>query len=126
MDVTTGSVGQTRRSQLRGHITATAAAAIACTAALLAAPAQASGHVRFATPVALPGGAAHTEPSLVVDSAGRAFVSAIPGLETNTTGGELGSPIWRSTDYAHWTKLRTASVGPQGSPFGGGDSALAL
>jgi hypothetical protein len=81
---------------------------------------------RFGAPVPLPGGAAHTEPSLVVDSAGRAFISAIPGIGSNTTSGEMGSPIWRSTDYQHWQKLKTTSVGPAGSPLGGGDSALGL
>src|SRR4051812_42358181 len=105
---------------------AIAAAAVIGIGALVAAPAHASGHVRFSKPIQLPGGTAYTEPSLVVDSAGRAFVSAIPGIVTNTTGGDLGSPVWRSRDYVHWTKLRTSSAGPAGSPLGGGDSALTL
>lgn len=107
----------------RSLSTAGVAAMLAAAATL--APAATAGPPKFQLHV-LPGGAGHTEPSIVVDAQGRAFVSAIAGVTPNTTNGELGTPIWRSSDYVHWTKLHTASAGPLGSPLGGGDSALVL
>lgn len=82
---------------------------------------------------ALPNSDSHTEPSMVVDSAGRIFVSAIFGFPgyiggNPATGGiQPGTPIWRSVDDGrHWTEHSTASVGPYATNLGGGDSALVL
>jgi hypothetical protein len=79
-----------------------------------------SGLPGFGRPVVLPGGGGHGEPSMVIDGAGRVYVSAIAGLPDS-------SPVWRSVDAGRsFTKQPSCSLGPEAAPLGGGDSALVL
>jgi hypothetical protein len=81
--------------------------------------------LRFGPAVVLQQGGGHTEPSLVIDSKGRIFVSAIAGLPGNVTA--PGTPLWRSENGGRsFTVHATASVGPAPTVLAGGDSALIL
>lgn len=89
--------------------------------------------LRFQRPVALPHAQARTEPSLVVDSAGRIFVSAIGGLPGSVGGSPTdpqkapGTPVYRSIDGGRtFTAHVTCSAGPVPTNLAGGDSALVL
>jgi hypothetical protein len=110
------------------------AAAVVTTLAALAGAAQAgSGRLPAFTRVPLPQGHGRTEPSMVVDHAGRVYVSAIAGFPGNVggnpvTGGQQpGTPVWRSLDGGRtWTVHPTANAGPFATNLGGGDSAVVL
>jgi hypothetical protein len=96
------------------------AVAVAVVSMQAAPAATRSGLPGFGRPVVLPGGAGHSEPSMVIDSAGRIYVSPIAGLPTST-------PVWRSVDAGRsFTEQPSCSVGPEAAPLGGGDSALVL
>ena len=96
------------------------------------APVHAAPALHFLRPVALPGGAAHTEPSVVIDSQGRIYVSAIFGVPgavgpAGTCPNGPGTPVWRSEDGGRTFSCHfTASAGPAATNLSGGDSALVL
>lgn len=85
-------------------------------------PPAAAYPLHFARPVALPQGSVVSEPTVVVDSAGRVYVSA-----PNSIGAGQNSPLWVSLDGGrHFSEHATCSLGPVSTPLGGGDTALAL
>ncbi|MDQ1711174.1 MAG: hypothetical protein QOE45_624 [Frankiaceae bacterium] len=97
-------------------------------AATVLAAAGAAGGAGAAPPlrfrvVDVPNSAGATEPSLVIDSKGRIFVSAIFGLPGDVSA--PGTPVWRSVNGGvTFTRHSTASAGPVATPLSGGDSAL--
>ena len=120
-----------RFPRTRRHMVVAAAVGLAGLAVL---PANAAGSrpLHFSKPVALADGRDRTEPSLVVDSAGRIFVSAVfgvPGRVGNPTvpSQAPGTPVWRSTDGGRtFSEHTTCSAGPVATNLSGGDSALVL
>lgn len=93
-------------------------------AAAVATPAVSTSPLTVRT-VDLPNAKGATEPSLVIDSKGRIYVSAIFGFPGNLAA--PGTPVWRSTDGARtFSRHSTASAGPLATPLSGGDSALVL
>jgi len=122
-----------RRRARRLHLLAAATVGLACMALVPAGAATAAKPLHFGKPVALSDGNGRTEPSLVVDSAGRIFVSAIGGVPGRIGGNPTvpsaapGTPVWRSTDGGRtFSEHATCSAGPLPTNLAGGDSALVL
>jgi hypothetical protein len=125
------------RRDLRGnrglHLLAAAVVGLAGLALVPAGAATTARPLHFGKPVTLLDGRGRTEPSLVVDSAGRIFVSAIGGVPGRVGGDPRvasqapGTPVWRSIDGGRtFSEHATCSAGPLPTNLSGGDSALVL
>lgn len=130
----TAAVTIASRGTRRRHMLLLVATALVVTAvATPAASATTKSQLHFRKPVALVDGRARTEPSLVVDPAGRIYVSAIFGAPGRIGGNPTdpaqapGTPVWRSTDGGRtYSEHATCSAGPFTSNLSGADSALVL
>ena len=124
-----------RSAAIRWRWVVAAGTAVAAASLLPAAAATGVGTQRqgFTKPVALPDGKGRTEPSVVVDRAGRIYVSAVGGVPGRVGGNPTrpdeapGTPVWVSTDGGReFVEHATCSAGPLPTNLSGGDSALVL